>query len=290
MPKPHRTPEHTGNAGEKGGGATRWPLLMLLVAFALLAGCNPTPQKTLANKLRPFQAGSWIDVEQPSLSKIAHCSYGFHAQRYGQIGLVTAVHCTDTVFGQDGRFTVSDERVWQSYDDDTNAVARVALKPTLVNYSNDDTCRAAIDALGSQGYGIYWCLGADAAFAPFINQGIRDDEDMYKLGAVANLPLSDTKTRLGPVKEKDPARYTGYLYAPLADDPIYKIGSTTGKTESTLYANAMKGNFIAPFPDGHDILYLGVYFATGTHAAPLVDKGDSGGGGVSVLLGSGRRL
>ena len=252
---------------------------VLLMALTLLAGCQPKPQKTLANKLRPFQSGSLVDVESGGDS-ISSCSYGFHAQLNGEIGLVTAVHCANTDFGYDGHFTSMNERIWQSYDDDRSAIAQVNRKPTMVNYSNDDACRAAIDALGQQGVDIYWCLYADAAFAPFIYQDKTGDDNYYQTGAVANLPLSEDRTRLGPVKEKNPAVYSGYSYAPLSDTPLYKIGATTGKTEGQLPKNIPEfDNFIAHFSnDSREFVNLGVFFAVSDNVAPLVGAGDSGGG------------
>ncbi|HGY09459.1 MAG TPA: hypothetical protein ENK37_05315 [Oceanithermus profundus] len=250
---------------------------VLLVALTLLAGCQPKPQKTLTNKLRPFQSGSLIDVESGG-GMIASCSYGFHAQRYGQIGLVTAVHCTDTDFDYDGHFTSTNERIWQSYSDDSNPVARVSLKPNMVYYTDDAACEAVASAYPD--FYIRWCLYADATFAPFVDQNKTGDEKFYLAGAVANLPLSKKETKLGPVDETHPNTYTGYGYAPLSDTPIYKIGATTGKTEGELPKNIPEyGNFIAQFPsDPRYFANLGVFFVVSDNTAPLVSSGDSGGG------------
>jgi len=260
-------------------------VITLIAAFVLaiqLGGCQPKQQKTLHDTLRPLQSGSLIDVapDPTSTDPSESCSYGFHAVDHNMYGLVTAVHCTNVEFNTDGEFLYMGERIWQAYGINSSSnrpIAQVALKPNVLTYSNSTSCREAIDSLGSAGQYIYACLPADAAFAPFAEQNIRDNADEYIAGGVASLPLSTNETKIGPVDEKHPDKYTGYISSPISGKPIYKIGATTGKTEGEL-AIENPILFVAErFGQMGEILYLGVYVVRNINSAPLVDFGDSGG-------------
>ena len=64
-------------------------LLTLAVVVSSCGGGGGSNNKTLTDKLRPYQAGSMIDVAEgaTSTSPGHGCSYGFHAQRcYGPDG------------------------------------------------------------------------------------------------------------------------------------------------------------------------------------------------------------
>jgi len=257
----------------------------LVAAFVLaiqLGGCQPKQQKTLHDTLRPLQSGSLIDVapDPTSTTPAGSCSYGFHAVDHNMYGLVTAVHCTNVEFNTDGEFLYIGERIWQAYNSNSSSnrpIAQIEFKPSVLTYSNSAPCREAIDSLGSAGHYIYACLTADAAFAPFIDQSIRDNTDEYIAGGVASLPLSTSETKIGPVDEKHPDKYTGYISSPISGKPIYKIGATTGKTEGELAIENPILFVAEEFGQMGEILYLGVYVVRNENSAPLVDFGDSGG-------------
>ena len=251
---------------------------IFLIIFIIIAACSSPPEKTLNDKLRPYQTGSEINIaanEYDTSPTKGSCSYGFHAISYGEIGLVTALHCTNTNYDYEGNFIVTGERVWQSYADDAYAVAKVKQKPILFNKRNDNICREAIEELGRGD--LYWCLRADAAFAPFIYQSIANDDDLYQAGAVANVPLSIDETNLGPVMQDDPHFYTGYSYVPFSNEGLYKIGMTTGKTVGYLVSEISLNIPLALEQGGEVVVLLGVYGAQSSNAATFADLGDSGG-------------
>jgi len=251
--------------------------IIAIIFIVFISSCSSPPEKTLNDKLRPFQTGSEVDVaaNEYDNSPRGSCSYGFHAISYGKIGLVTALHCTNTDYDYDGGFVVSGEKVWQSYTDDAYAVATVERKPTLLDKWDNDSCLEAIEDLGRDD--LRWCLLADAAFAPFVDQSIVNDGDLYQAGAVANVPLSIDETNLGPVAEDDPHFYTGYSYLPTANQPLYKIGSTTGKTVGYLVSELPVDIPISLEEGGEEVVLLGVYSARSSNAATFADHGDSGG-------------
>jgi len=190
---------------------------------------------------------------------------------------VTALHCTNATINYDGEFNVaSGERIWQTYADDVNAIARVGLKPAVLDGWSDDECRQAIDDLGRSD--LRWCIRADAVFAPFVHQSDLDDEYTYQAGAVASLPLSVEENKLGPVDEDHPSSYTSYRLYPLYGYNLYKIGSTTGKTVGYLTGTGDPVNITVRLHEYEDeVVLLGVYPAQSSNTATFADHGDSGG-------------
>ena len=246
-------------------------LLFSLLAVASIASCSQPKPKDLHSDLRPYQAGSRIDLsDNPGDSSPRRaCSYGFHAQKNGHVGLVTAVHCTNAGLDSSGHFYVFGERIWQSFDYDATVIATVSEKPDLLDKDTSETCRTAIEDLGR--YDLRWCLVADAAFAPF------SSTVDYVAGAVANVPLSVAETKIGPVDEKKYHSYTGYGFQPLEDQPLYKIGATTGKTEGYLVSGIPVDLPVVLSPGAEEVVLLDLYSAQSYNSATFADHGDSGG-------------
>lgn len=201
---------------------------------------DAAPSSLLSETTDPIAAGLIVD-----LAGGGSCSVGFVAQRNGTLGLVSATHCTPSVFGVDGIQLY--QRIQTS-----NVAAQETVDPA--------------------GYQCGWdkCRGSDASFFS------QSNGRAMQVGLMARTQVPSTGgwgagAGSTSVNSTNPYFFvTGQLDNPVVGQVVQKIGWGAGWTSGSVTQTCKDYNLLDFPPEFHQI-------TCGLYATYYSQGGDSGG-------------